>query len=71
MDFGEALKILKKGREVTRDAWTDQRIAIQTPNVESAMTLPHLCIKTGQLHVLPWAASHADLLAEDWEAVNS
>lgn len=28
---------------------------------------PHIDMKTAQGYVVPWVASHADLLAEDWE----
>lgn len=33
------------------------------------MTLPFLYIRTVQGDLVPWVASQADLLAQDWELV--
>lgn len=41
-------------------------IAIQTPDAHSKMQMPYIYIKTAQNHLVPWVASHGDLLANDW-----
>lgn len=68
MDFGEALKLLKRGDRVSRAGWNGkgQYIELQSPDAGSKMTLPYLYISTVQGALVPWLASQTDLLAEDW-----
>ena len=70
MNFGEALHELKAGRRVARGSWKGWKgIELQKPNANSKMTLPYIFMFTAQDDLVPWLASQADLLAEDWEDV--
>ena len=79
-DFGWALNCLKQGKAVARKGWNGKGIYIklQTPDVNSKMTLPYVYIVTNGLvtnnpnapkGTVPWFASQTDMLAEDWEVV--
>lgn len=70
-NFGWALAELKAGNKVTRPGWNGQGmwIALQTPDANSKMQRPYFYIKTAQDQLVPWVASHGDLLATDWETV--
>lgn len=79
-DFGWALRCLKQGKAVVRKGWNGKGIYIklQTPDVNSKMTLPYIYIVTNGLvtvnpnapkGIVPWLASQTDMLAEDWEVV--
>lgn len=79
-DFGWALLCLKHGKAVARKGWNGKGIYIklQTPDVNSKMTLPYIYIVTNGLVTInpnapkgtvPWLASQTDMLAEDWEVV--
>ena len=80
MTFGWALNCLKQGKAVARKGWNGKGIYIklQTPDVNSKMTLPYIYIVTNGLvtdnpnapkGTVPWLASQTDMLAEDWEIV--
>ena len=68
MDFGDAIKALKHGDHVARDGWNGRGmyLSLQTPDEHSKMTQPYIYIKTVQDDLIPWLASQADMLAEDW-----
>ena len=79
-DFGWALLCLRQGKAVARKGWNGKGIYIklQTPDVNSKMTLPYIYIVTNGLvtdnpnapkGTVPWLASQTDMLAEDWEVV--
>lgn len=79
-DFGWALRWLRCGKAVAREGWNGKGIYIklQTPDVNSKMTLPYIYIVTNGLvtdnpnapkGTVPWLASQTDMLAEDWEIV--
>lgn len=71
MSFGDALVNLKEGRSVSRRGWNGpgQSVSMQNPDEFSTMSLPYLYILTVQGHLVPWAASQTDVLAEDWYVV--
>jgi hypothetical protein len=68
MDFGEALKALKKGKRVTRPGWNGKGmwLELQRPDATSKMTLPYIFMFTADQQLVPWLASQTDVLAEDW-----
>lgn len=79
-DFGWALRCLKQGKAVARKGWNGKGIYIklQTPDVNSKMTLPYVYIVTNGLvtvnpnapkGTVPWLASQTDMLSDDWEVV--
>jgi hypothetical protein len=73
MNFGKALKALKRGEPVWRKDWNnkDMWLELQTPNEDSKINLPYiyLSIPSGDSETarVPWVASQTDLLAEDWQ----
>lgn len=71
MSFSRALAHLKHGLRVSRLGWNGKGmwIEMQKPDENSANTRPYLCIKTAQGDRVPWVASHADLIEEDWFSV--
>jgi hypothetical protein len=71
MDFGWALRAMKNGTKVARRGWNGKGmwLALQCPDEHSKMTLPYVYISTVSGDLVPWFASQADILAEDWESV--
>lgn len=70
-DFGWALKKLLAGVHVSRLGWNGKGmwLALQVPDEHSKMQRPYIYIKTAQDRLVPWVASHGDLLADDWFTV--
>ena len=71
MDFGEALKVLKRGGKVARKGWNgkNMHLELQVPDAHSKMTLPYIFMKTAQGDLVPWLCSQTDALGEDWQEV--
>jgi hypothetical protein len=69
MDFGHVLMRLRDGDKLARKGWNGKgmHIALQEPDEHSKMTLPYIYLMTSQGELVPWDASHTDLLADDWE----
>jgi hypothetical protein len=71
-DFGfeVALPYLRQGKRITRSGWdgAGMWVELRPPSDYNTppITLPYLCMKTAQDDLVPWLASHADLLAKDW-----
>jgi len=70
-DFPTAMKALKNGYKIYRFGWNGKgmHIALQTPDEGSKMTLPYIYMETAQGDSVPWLASQADLLSDDWVIV--
>ena len=81
MDFSEALKSIKEGKQVARKGWNgkDMFIYYVPANTYKAQTdvarktfgddvpyLAYIAMKTVDGSVVPWLASQTDLLADDW-----
>lgn len=83
MNFGEALELLKLGREVARAGWNgkgmwlrifnpyaDREFKItEAPDARGTL-LPHIVMKTVDNGLVPWLASQTDMLASDWGLVS-
>lgn len=80
MDFGDAIRSLKKGQRVTRTGWNgkgmwlrhiDLYLDAEFRLVESGDSqgtwLPFIAMKTADNKLVPWLASQTDMLAEDWQ----
>lgn len=76
MNFGHALELLKKGAAVSRSGWNGKGMflfligagTITHPALEAERpALPYIAMSTVNGFVVPWFASQADLLAEDWQ----
>lgn len=66
--FGQALEALRGDLSVTRIGWNaphylDMGLLAQDGH---SPPLPFIVIHTAQGELLPWTASQADLLADDW-----
>lgn len=73
MDFGEAIREMKRGGRVTRSGWNGKGmwLALQTPDEHSKMRRPYVYMSDAQGLLVPWLASQTDVLAEDWETVDA
>lgn len=71
LSFGEALAHLKDGAKVARDGWNGKGmwLELQRPDEHSKMKRPYIFINPGPEYVVPWVASQADLLADDWRVL--
>ena len=83
-DFSGALYRLKHGLKVTRTGWNGrgqhiflvqystypEHVGDQSDDVRMMVVEPFICIRTVQGKAVPWLASQADLLAEDWREVS-
>jgi hypothetical protein len=71
MTFGEALQVLRDGKNVTRRSWNGkgQYLGLQLPDLGSMNTLPYIYIVTVTGDRVPWIASQTDMLDVDWEVV--
>jgi hypothetical protein len=71
MDFGNVLKLLKKGKRVSREGWNGKGmwLELQVPDEHSKMTLPYIYMSTVTGDLVPWLANQTDVLAEDWQLV--
>jgi hypothetical protein len=70
-DFGWAIDQLRLGNRVRRAGWSGggMWLARQVPDQHSKMTLPYIYMSTATGDLVPWLASHADMLADDWTIV--
>lgn len=71
MSFGQVLVALKGGQKIQRLGWSGlgMWLALQPPDQYSKMTRPYIYLKTADGHLVPWMASQADLLSDDWSVV--
>jgi hypothetical protein len=67
-DFGWALAQLRSGHKVTRSGWNGKGmwLSLQVPDAHSKMGMPYLYISLPCGKLLPWVASHTDMLSWDW-----
>lgn len=81
--FGEAIKYLKRGLKVARKGWNDKDMYIRyvEPYTDKAYRVteqeptdgtlqPYIAMKTADNGFIPWLASQADMLADDWVFVD-
>lgn len=71
MNFGDALHNLKLGLKQARTGWNGKGmwLELQVPDEHSKMKRPYIFINPGPEWIVPWVASQADLMAEDWVTV--
>ena len=78
MTFGLALEALKRGSKVARKGWNGKGMWLHhipashwetTRGLELLDGLPWIGMKTVDDKFVPWLASQADVLSEDWEVV--
>ena len=68
LEFGDAIRLMRMGVKVCRKGWNGKGmwIALQIGGECPPMTEPFIYMKTAQNTVIPWLASQADMLADDW-----
>ena len=73
MNFGHALAALMDGHRVARAGWNGKGmwIDLQLPDENSKMERPYIYIVPGPGWTVPWVASQADLLSDDWLIVET
>ena len=74
MTFGQALEALKEGKRVARSGWNGKGMYIYladgkllTEAIGEGVFTDTTTMKTADNKFVPWLASQADMLAEDWE----
>ena len=86
MPFSEALRLLKEGKRVRRLSWKEIEFIFLVNSSSFKVSRPpllgiyeegtevsyhsHIDAKTVAGYVVPWGATQADLLEEDWEEWN-
>lgn len=85
VNFGEAIVALKDGHRVARSGWNGKGMwlfLIKGEAVRQAISDRYgdegdgfpvcdaIYMKTADNKLVPWLASQADILAEDWEILN-
>ena len=79
LTFGLALEALRKGNRVARSGWNSKGmwLTLEGPNERREMALPCIYLHDPNHSVntpsarMAWAASQADILAEDWQILES
>ena len=82
LTFGQAIEALKNGKRVSRKGWNGKGMfLLYVPSekwgiidkiglgIPKGNLLSWIGIKTADNKFVPWLASQADMLAEDWEIV--
>ncbi len=67
MDFSEALKLLKEGKKLKRDAMRVSFVVIATVQKRTSIREIYTDCETEQSR--KWYPKDVDLLADDWELV--
>jgi hypothetical protein len=69
MNFGEVLTLLCHGMRLQREGWNGKNmyIALVVPVTGEAVTLPFIGFQPATGGLVPWVASHADMLSNDWK----
>lgn len=71
-DFGWALARMRNGGHVFRRGWNGKGMFIGIQNAGyDRNTLSYLWIRTADNNIVPWVASQTDLLAMDWEELDT
>lgn len=74
LNFGEAIEQLKAGKKMGRAGWNGPHyVALQVPDEQSMNKQPYIYIvPLGETTLrIPWTASQADILANDWSEVTA
>lgn len=71
LTFSEALVLLLSGKRIARSGWNGKGmfLSLQIPDENSKMQQPYIFMSPVDGKLVPWVASHADLLTQDWYEV--
>ena len=79
MALGDAIEEMKNGNRVQRRGWNGKGMFIfivagdswdfetDINGVDNLGTQSFICMKTADDQLIPWLASQADIMAEDWQ----
>lgn len=68
MDIGTAIEHMAEGRQVRRKKWErTRRIGLRNPDQYGWCVEPWIWDAGDIVPPHPWAPSHRDILADDWE----
>jgi hypothetical protein len=70
LDFGRAIRLLKRGQRVARDGWNGKGMWVEMSFGDGRLFLPHVMLRTVDGKIVPWNASQTDMLADDWTLVD-
>jgi hypothetical protein len=83
MKFGQATQLMQEGKKVQREGWNGKGMFLflvgaeqwgfeaYVSGVDLLATEPFVCMKTAGDTLIPWLASQADILANDWQEVEA
>lgn len=73
MDFAQGLIHLKQDSKIRRERWDGVKtwIRLQAKDEEHTMPTPHILMCREDEEPTLWEPSHEDLLANDWQLVES
>ena len=68
LPFSSAIDAITRGLKVSREGWNGKGMHIELvkPILDEVSTEDYIVMHTAQGDVIPWLASQADLLANDW-----
>lgn len=66
MNFGQAIQALKNDHRVERKGWNGKGMFLRLHIPSEPDRHPFIEMWTAQKYWIPWLASQADMLAEDW-----
>ncbi len=70
MNFETAISHMREGSRVTRGGWKDgHEVYLHEPFKGEPSSVSYFLIETEGGDTYPWLATHADLLADDWEVI--
>lgn len=64
--FGEAIYNLKQGKRVYRRGWHTQGMYLELFKPLTKGSRPFVFLTLPEGDIIPWTASQADMLEEDW-----
>jgi len=82
MGIGNAVKQMNNGRKVQRAGWNGKNMFLfhvagefwqfetDIEGLDGLETLQFICMKTADNKLIPWLASQADLLANDYQIID-
>ena len=68
MDYADVIRGLKRGESYRRTGWNGagMHISLQSPDLNSKMTIPYFYMFTADGYLVPWLCSQTDAMATDW-----
>lgn len=74
MDFSTALKEIIQGKQLTRTGWNGKGqfvFFVPSHGDDDHLYKASFAFKAVDGQLVPWVATHTDMLAYDWEVINA